>query len=64
MNLLKMLKSCGKKICVCQRNIINFYMINPLVRDEIWNNKLQKLKNKRRLCSGFEKGACHAANLL
>lgn len=52
MKLLQMLKSCGKRICVCQRNIINFYMRNPSVRNEIWNSKLEKLKEKKRFCSG------------
>ena len=47
--------SCGRKVCVCQKNIINWYMKAPLLKNTIFKNQLRYLEKTQKACSGSYK---------
>lgn len=45
--------SCGRKICLCQKEIINWYMRAPNIKNKIFQDQLEFLKKKKKYCSGY-----------
>ena len=43
---------CGRKICVCQKQLLNLYMKYPNLPNKIWKDKVNKLKKIKSSCSG------------
>lgn len=52
---LEMIPHCGRKLCVCRKDIINWYMKAPYKKKMIWNNQLTCLKKKQKRCLGSYK---------
>ena len=42
--------ACRKKICICQKEIINWYMKAPRVKNQIFKDQLRFLEQKQKLC--------------
>ncbi len=43
---------CGRKICICRKQVLNFYMKYPKLPAKEWKDKLKKLKKNKSRCSG------------
>lgn len=44
--------SCGRKICVCRKEIFNFYMKKPLFPSKHWTDELNKKIKNKSSCTG------------
>ncbi len=44
---------CGRKICICQKKLLNVYMNYPRLPNKVWKDKVNKLTKIKSSCSGY-----------
>ncbi len=42
--------ACRRNVCVCKKEIMNWYMRAPRVKNQIFKDQLRFLEQKQKLC--------------